>query len=710
MWLLMVVFLGHTKSSCNLLEIKVTDQNNEVRSYTLTEQIRKKIRNRILLSITLFFLIIIVISFYDIEKSFRNIEKEIDEKSQSLADYVISQILVGDKEAIKIKLEEENKGYIKYQWIQDNYRHSPYKKMRWVFPFSWEYLLPLHSINKIDFGYFLVSGKFLDNKQMIYELIGKMILLLLFGTITGILIYPLGNRIPRYLFIEPIMNILLLLKGNSNDIVKEDKMIAQEIKEIKGKIFHLIQEREERSRLTAFMQIAAQVAHDIRSPLAALEIVIKDIQFIPEDQRILIRNATSRIHDIANNLLSQYIKKDSIHSDRLLLKNTNELVSDLLHSVVSEKRAQYRNKPVEFTMEIQKSGYGIFATLSVSEFKRIISNLINNAVESACGNKITVKIALSAQDKFLTVRITDNGSGIPSELLPKIIAEKISTKNENGHGLGLSHAIKTIKDLFGGQFNIQSQIGKGTEIDIVLPASPKPTWFVSELAISPQCIIVILDDDQSIHEVWRKRFEEIDANIQFIDFYNSNEFIEWYKLHLPKEVYFLVDYELIGCEMTGLDAIFQLGISSTSYLVTSRYEDIEIRHRCEQVGLRIIPKSFAPHIFICIKKEDDFFVDLIFIDDDPVLTDAWNFQSKKSGKRIATFNCINDFKAVMDNYNKNTPIYIDSNLNDCMSGQVFAKELYHGGFTNLYLATGYNIADFDDISHIKSVVGKEPPF
>jgi signal transduction histidine kinase len=56
----------------------------------------------------------------------------------------------------------------------------------------------------------------------------------------------------------------------------------------------------------ALNALSAQVAHDIRSPLAALNTCLQLLPYVPEKQRVLMRNAADRINDIANNLLQQY--------------------------------------------------------------------------------------------------------------------------------------------------------------------------------------------------------------------------------------------------------------------------------------------------------------------------------------------------------------------------------------------------------------------
>lgn len=79
-------------------------------------------------------------------------------------------------------------------------------------------------------------------------------------------------------------------------------------------------------------------------------------------------------------------------------------------------------------------------------------------------------------------------------------------------------------------------------------------------------------------------------------------------------------------------------------------------------------------------------------------------------KKIETFNHSEDFKKVMNSYDKNIPIYIDSDLKEQAPGEIFAKFLYEQGFHNLYLATGYEKGKFSHMPWIKEIVSKEAPF
>lgn len=85
-------------------------------------------------------------------------------------------------------------------------------------------------------------------------------------------------------------------------------------------------------------------------------------------------------------------------------------------------------------------------------------------------------------------------------------------------------------------------------------------------------------------------------------------------------------------------------------------------------------------------------------------------RAQKVGKKVAVFNKINEFLQIIDVYDKNVQIYIDSDLNDKLKGEIFARELYEKGFKQIYLATSYEKDSFESMHWIAAIVDKEPPF
>lgn len=681
-----------------------SDKSNSI---DLSTQIKKEIGYRIFICFLLALFAVSTITLIEVGGDFHQLEKKFAEKCKNLEGFIISQFLNQNQEAIQAKLDalKEKDSSTQFIWLSGIKSTGLQQKMQWQFPLSWKYIFPVHNIDKSFLGYIEVTGSFLDIQD---DLLKKISLLMtFFATILAVL-FPLNKKIPQRLFVTPINNLIALLHNEKNTSDEFIKNFPTEIQDIKNKITSLLKNLEAKTREAVLGQMATQVAHDIRSPLTVLDIAITDITaHIPKEQRILIRNATNRIHDMANNLLTQY--KENKNFEFHHQQNKPELITDLVLSAISEKRTQYKQMPVEFSIYIHESAYGCFANVSGPEFKRILSNLLNNSVDSFEGKTSgIVRIELSMQERNVMISIHDNGCGIPDHILTKIVAGKIYTQKENGHGLGLSYAIKLIEEKWNGQFSIQSCVNEGTTVSIILPKSSAPTWFVQEIRASQHHKIVILDDDESIHQIWHKRFNKA-LPIQLFNFYRPKDLITWSHNNILKDIIFLIDYELIGSTMTGLDVIQQLNINKNAYLVTSRYEETAIRQECEKLSIKIIPKNFA--IYIPIKISDKkISYDAILIDDDPMIHGIWNISAKKAGKKLNIYFTENEFMQDIKNIDALTPIYIDVNLKDDIYGDIISKHIFANGFKELYLTTGYEKSRFTDIPWIKGIIGKKPPW
>jgi signal transduction histidine kinase len=375
-------------------------------------------------------------------------------------------------------------------------------------------------------------------------------------------------------------------------------------------------------------ELASQVAHDIRSPLAALEIAIKLMPEITEDKRLLVRGAVTRIRDIANDLLARFRRNSDVRGP--------ELLSSLLESIVSEKRVQYSGRTnIEIDLTLDSNSYGAFSVVSSSELKRVMSNLINNAVEALKDEPGTVVVRLqrNESDKQNVIKISDDGPGIPSEVVAKIGHKGNSFGKSDGSGLGLAYAKETV-EACGGMFKVETKIGIGTTVFLSLPSTPAPKWFLEEIRVKPCQKIVIFDDDSSIHHVWEKRFQVIQKTLpelkklNILHFSNTTGFKEWFTASEyfgnPKalesgNILFLVDFEIRGERATGLDLIKEFKLSQQSVLVTSRFEEDSIRHESERQRISLIPKGMAPFVPIRLSSQITQSTDTALYDSETLL-------------------------------------------------------------------------------------------
>jgi signal transduction histidine kinase len=354
----------------------------------------------------------------------------------------------------------------------------------------------------------------------------------------------------------------------------------------------------------ALANFAQQVAHDLRSPLATLEMFVDTYDQLPIEPRNLMKGCISRALDVANTLLDKCkteapnLSEDE--ADILDVPREVYLISSLIEPIVSEKRVQYKKKAgLQIRTEFNADSYGLFVLLSALRFKRILSNIIDNAVEAIGeSGKIVVRLSPVGSD-HVSIVVEDNGPGIAPDLLPKLGTRGITFGKSAGNGLGLHHA-KTVIETVGGAFNIFSKLGEGTKVEGVLARAASPDWFVKKLSITPRTQIIVLDDDPSIHHLWDERFKT--AGVKLLHFLSPNDLEKWQKQggFDSSTCLFLCDYEIIGDLQNGLDVIEKLGIQRQAYLVTSHFENNQIRKRAAKLGVQLIPKFLARFVPISV--------------------------------------------------------------------------------------------------------------
>jgi len=461
-------------------------------------------------------------------------------------------------------------------------------------------------------------------------------------------------------------------------------------------------------------EIVMQVSHDIRSPLAALDMAIKEASDLPEDLRLIIRSSVSRIRDIANNLLSKNRAKKTAKAEFSGEKVIETiLLSSAIESLVSEKRMQFRSKlGVQIDFDITTQGYGLFSKVELREFKRILSNLINNSVE-ALKEGGNIRVALTAVGDKIVIEVNDNGKGIPPEILVKLGQKGETFGKAEGNGLGLYHARTTLES-WGGGLKFESTVGVGTTIIITLLKAEAPSWFVKELKFKSESRIVVIDDDSSIHQIWDGRFQSAKFNehqIEVVHLSNPALAKEWFAENKgKKETQYLVDYEFLGSDSNGLKLIKELGIEKNANLVTSRYEEDPILKKCLEDKISLIPKNLSAFIPIQVLAPVEY-VEYVYIEDDMLLRMGWERVAKKKKIKLLTLESPRKFEAHAEKINpETTKIYIDSSLGENeMKGEDFASLLHEKGYKHLYIATGYEKERFAHLPWLKHS-GKDCPF
>ncbi|MFZ4714442.1 MAG: ATP-binding protein [Bacteriovoracaceae bacterium] len=461
-------------------------------------------------------------------------------------------------------------------------------------------------------------------------------------------------------FITLIFSTLILLD------IKEDELKNEELKE-------RIKQSE-------------RIAHDIRSPLAALEQIVNSTKILDPADKKLARHAFRRINDIAYNLLNNRKKIDD---------SSPQLVTPIIESIISEKRVQFQHMP-GISIESKNSDPSTFSFINANpiEIKRVLSNIINNSVESLKSMEGTVKVHWSQEINRIIIHISDNGIGIPEQIKNELLTKAISFNKAGGYGIGLTSAKETL-ERFGGKILIESSENKGTTVTIILETCEKPDWFTDKIILFKNTVAIIGDDDKSIYDLWKKHFDL--KNVSVVNF--NQQAID------SKESIFFLDYEFQGGRHKAFEVIENLK-HSKSYLVTSQFDELEIQRKASALGIYLIPKFQIPYLQIEFKELNPM---IVLIDNDELVRITWENKAKMQKQNLVTYKNFYELKSNLNLHKLDTIFYIDSELGDEKKGEEIARELYELGYRELYLCTGHSPEDFKDMSWLKGVRGKTYP-
>jgi hypothetical protein len=345
----------------------------------------------------------------------------------------------------------------------------------------------------------------------------------------------------------------------------------------------------------ALKQQAFQIHHDIASPLQALDwrinAMTKERMVMVGQDAIDLKYSVEAIRDV---LVDMHYLHDNSKTKEL--KISTELVYPIIYSAFCSARLLlgYDEKNREKLSIEQTKDFNLLLDTDRVELRRVILNLIKNAIES----KGDVKISLKKQDNSAIITIKDTGCGIPEDTLKRLMSGKSVTEGKaSGRGLGFSYAKRTIEKLQG-TITLQSALNKGTEQIITFPISKeKPSWFVEKINLEGIKTAVIVDDFEGIHKIWQDKLK--DRNIKLVNCFNAKEFEDYLQqqnANTLKETFFFVDYSLQTILDNGITLITKHNLQDRAILVTSKYLESLIKDISVNNNIKIIPKEFVEMI------------------------------------------------------------------------------------------------------------------
>ncbi len=243
----------------------------------------------------------------------------------------------------------------------------------------------------------------------------------------------------------------------------------------------------ESERLASLGQLIGGIAHNLKTPIMSISGAAEGLNDLIKEYDMSIENPTVNFedhHSIARDM-SVWIEK---------IKNYTEYMSDIITAVKGQAvtLSESENtsfdleelvKRIDILMKHELKNAIIYLNVhmfinnkivihgDVNSLVQVINNMISNAIQAYNGKteeEINLDFNLDDSNN-LVISIEDHADGLPKKVKDKLFKEMITTKGKNGTGLGLYMSYSTIKAHFNGNITFESEEGKGTKFNIILP-------------------------------------------------------------------------------------------------------------------------------------------------------------------------------------------------------------------------------------------------
>jgi two-component system heavy metal sensor histidine kinase CusS len=219
-------------------------------------------------------------------------------------------------------------------------------------------------------------------------------------------------------------------------------------------------------------RFSADIAHELRTPLSNLrgevEVTLGKTRS-PEEYRDTLSSFLEEAARLSRLIESLLFLARAEHPETQIQRERLDVVQ-VLAGVREFYEAAAAESGVTLGME---AGIPVPAELDRPLLQRAVGNLVENALaHTARGGRVT--LAASRDNGKVRIEVSDTGCGIAAEHLPRVFdrlyrVDRSRTAATGGTGLGLA-IVKSIAELHGGRAEIASQVGKGTQVRLILPA------------------------------------------------------------------------------------------------------------------------------------------------------------------------------------------------------------------------------------------------
>lgn len=271
-------------------------------------------------------------------------------------------------------------------------------------------------------------------------------------------------------------------------------------------------DREEAMQRTAEImesrhKLLLSVSHDIKTPLSSIIGYIDLMKTEPlQPQDVMRLNSMKYSSEHILSLLSNLLEFSSLDQGHQYFVRSDFDVSELCDQLRAMFSPIAENKQLSFVYHKDIPTH-LFISSDKLKIKQIVGNIISNALKYTIEGE--VHFSVRNDDNGIIFGVKDSGIGIPESKLNDMFKPFSRAENNNGiaegNGFGL-YVVKGLLDILGGDIRVQSELDKGTEIEIRIPAKiiedkdNKENQVIEEQPVksSKSLNILLVDDDNTL--------------------------------------------------------------------------------------------------------------------------------------------------------------------------------------------------------------------
>ncbi len=357
--------------------------------------------------------------------------------------------------------------------------------------------------------------------------------------------------------------------------------------------------------------LIAGIAHDFRNILTSIIGSAEVMQFTIKDQSIsdqlgLIIAAGERGSDMVSNILSQNMPVEDTNP------TDNQAIYQSLTSMINLLRIQL---PAHIQLQLDIEEHLPSAHINLTQLEQILMNLIKNSTESM-HNPGRIDIQLRADFHHtlankhlpaLNIYIQDEGKGIAPEDIHEITKPFWTSRSkEGGTGLGLAMVQRIIHNN-GGELDIQSTLGKGTQISITIPPSNNQARLSEGSKDEPYTTnkapnkhaksmlpwhILLVDDSPVVLRIHQGLLERMGHQVTTAE--SAESALEVYESSMKNKIdafdLMVTDFQMGGMDGLDLSTFIRKHNSHLPILMVTGYGDAEKLQQCQGLQINILSK------------------------------------------------------------------------------------------------------------------------